>query len=114
LHHQQGDDEGDDGDEAPGRLERGEFVVESGDHHEPDAVEQRCEREQGAVGTSGHETDDDMSAQQQAHEDRDEEHDSRGDLGIRAEGGDRVGGAGDQHSHHHEGQLRGATAPRER
>ncbi len=45
--------EGADGDETPECLERGEFVVESGDHDVADAVEQHGEGEQRAVGPAG-------------------------------------------------------------
>ena len=53
-------------------------VVEAGDHHEADAVEQRGERQHGAVGTAGDEAHDDVRAQEETHEDRHEEDDSGG------------------------------------
>ncbi len=113
MDDEQGRDEGDDGDETPRGLQAGELVVEPRDHHEPDAVQERREWKQCAVGAAGDEPHDDVGAQQQAQQDRDEEHDARWDLGVRAERGDRVGSAGDQGGHDHERQLGGASAASE-
>ena len=49
---QRGDEHGD-GDDAPRRLQPGEAVVEAGDHHVAEAVEERGERQQRRVGAGG-------------------------------------------------------------
>ena len=99
LDEQQRGDERADGDEAPGRLEAGEPIVEAGDHHESDAVQQGGEREHHAVGTAGDQTNHDVGTHQQAEQDPDEEDDPGRDLGVRSERGDRVGRPGDQRRH---------------
>ena len=105
MDQQQRGDEHADGHDAPGGLQAGEPIVEAGDHHEADAVEQRGEGEHRAVGAAGDEAHDDVGAQQQAHEDGDEQSDARRDLGVRAERGDRVGGAGDERGHHQQREF---------
>ena len=66
LDEQQRGDEHADADDAPRGLEAGQSVVEAGDHHEPDAVEQCGQGEHRAVGTACDEAHDDVGAQQQA------------------------------------------------
>ena len=54
AHDDQGGDVGADADQRPRGLQAGEpFGVEAGDHHVAEAVEQRGEREQHAVGAAG-------------------------------------------------------------
>ena len=113
LHDEQRHHECNDRNEAPRGLQAGEFVVEAGDHHEADAVQQCRQREQGAVCATCHESDDDVGAQQHAEQDRDEEDDARWDLGVRAEGGHGVRGAGDQRRHHQQRQLGRSSAASE-
>ena len=69
LDQEQRGDERADGDDAPRRLEAGEPVVEAGDHHEADAVQERGQGEQRAVGAPGDEAHDDVGAHQQPEQD---------------------------------------------
>ena len=102
-------------DDAPRRLQPGEPVVEAGDHHVADAVEQRgeraaaCRRRRGRAGGR-------RCGRQRAGRAgwRRRRHDPRRDLGVRAQRGERVGGAGDQRGHHHQGELGVAPLPGER
>ena len=73
MDEQQRGDEHADRHDAPGGLQAGESIVEAGDHHESDAVEQCGEREHRAVGAAHDEAHDDVGAQEQAHEDGDEQ-----------------------------------------
>ena len=50
AHEQQREHERDDADRAPDRLDPREVAVEARDGHEPDAVQERGERQQRAVG----------------------------------------------------------------
>ncbi len=64
--------------QAPQRLQTGEFVVEPRDHHETDAVQERREREQRGVGTGGELADDEVSDEHQPEQERDETEDAGG------------------------------------
>ena len=66
LDDDEGGDVGADGDEAPRGLQAGEAVVEPGDHHVADAVQQRGEGEQGGFGAAGQQTGGEVGQQQQA------------------------------------------------
>ena len=57
LDEPQDDDEGGDADGRPQRLVAGQVGVEAGDGHEPEAVEQDGEAEEGAVGPGGEAAD---------------------------------------------------------
>ena len=93
LDEQQRGDERPDRDEAPRRLQAGEALVEAGDHHVADAVQEDDERQQRAVGAAGEQTDGDVGGCDEPEDDREERDDPGRDDRVGAERGDHVGGA---------------------
>ena len=87
------------GDQAPRGLQAGEALVEPGDHHVADAVQERDEREQRAVGAAGEQPHGDVGGADESEDDREERDDPGRDHGVGAERGDHVGDAGDHPGH---------------
>ncbi len=85
LDEEQRRDERGDRDQAPQRLERGEFVVEAGDHDVADAVEQHGQRQHGAVGAAGQQADGDVGDADEHEQDAEERADPSRDLGVRSQ-----------------------------
>ena len=87
-------------------------IVEPGDDHVAEAVEQRDERQQRAVGALRQQAGGEVGDEQQAEHDDEERHEDRRDLGVLAERGQRVRGAGDRRGHDDKAEL--GAAPRRR
>ena len=109
LDDDQREHEHDDGDDAPRRLQPGEAIVEAGDHHVADAVEQGGEGEHRRVGAAGEPAHGEVGDDEHAEQHGEERDDAGGDDGELAERGERVGAGRDQRGHHDERQLRRAT-----
>ncbi len=114
LDEEQHGHERSDRDEAPDGLEAGEPVVEPGDHHVAEAVEEGGDRQQDGVGAAGEQANGDVGDHDEAEDHAQERHDAGGDDGVGAEGGRDVGGAGEQPGHDDQGQLGVASAPGDR
>ena len=106
---QQGGDVGDDADERPGRLQPGEVRVDAGDEHVADAVEQRGDRQQDAVGAGCEAAGGEVGGEQQAEDDGEERHQVGRQRGGAPEGDERVGADRDERGHEHEPELGRAT-----
>ena len=101
---ERGDEPGD-GDDAPRRLQAGQAVVEAGDHHVADAVEQGGERQQRAVGAGRQPAHGEVGEHEQPEQEGEERDDAGRDHGELAERGQRVGAGRDEPGHHDERQL---------
>ena len=80
-------------------------VVEPGDHHVAEAVQQRDERQQRAVGARGQHAVGEVGDDQQPEHCDQERHDDRRDLRVLAERRERVGDTGDGRGHHDQAEL---------
>ena len=76
-------DVGGDADERPRRLQAGQVGVEAGDHHVAEAVEQRGERQQRAVGAAGETAGGEVGGDEQAEDDDEERHEVGRERGGR-------------------------------
>ena len=92
----------------------GEILVETGDHHVAESVEDRRQRQQRGVGALGEPTHGQVGDEQQAEQHAEERDDPRRDHGELAEAGQRVGAGGDDGRHDHERQLGGPAGPGDR
>ncbi len=106
LDDHQRDHVGDDCHERPRRLQpRGAFT-EPGDHDVPDAVQQRSERQDRAVGTLGQHSVREVSDHEQSEDCDRERYEDRWDHRVLPERRQRVRHAGDGRGHHDQSELR--------
>ena len=105
LDQHEGGAEGADRDQRPERLQPGELLVEAGDHHESDAVEQEGEWEQGGVGAASQLADGEVGGGDQEQDESEERSHPGGDHRVRPERGEGVGHADDGGGHHDQGEL---------
>ena len=80
-----------DADERPGGLVGGQVLVDPGDEHVAEAVEQQRRRAAAPVGAAGQEAGGDVGDEQEADDDHEEREDVGREVGGAAEAGERVG-----------------------
>ena len=100
---------GADGHERPGRLQAREVRVDPGDHHVAEAVQERGQREERAVGAGGEHAGHQVRGDQQGEDDDEERRQVGGERGRAAEGGERACFRRDDRGEHDEPEL-GGTA----
>jgi len=96
-------------DRGPRGLLGGELLVEPGDHHVSQPVQQRGDRQQHGVGPGSESPIGQVGDHEEQEHHTQEGHDVGGDLDGAGEAGERVGTADDQHRQEDQAEL-GASA----